>query len=343
MAFDIKHGLFKLNIIDHHAILGVAINADPKQIRLKYLKTAHKLHPDTCKNLDKAGKKLASKLLSHMINPAYEQLSRKTSYLEHQLVLTQIGKRLAENRERINLVTEFGKQLLESGDKFELLYPKLLKTLAQEQYASLELATEKIALISELNLAYLMLQHRKAVNREDMAKAKSSAPQPKAQSKTQPQPKPQPQPQASARSQKKQVKQSQQPKATSSPIASDAPDPKLRIASYIRRAKKYMEQKNFIKAIAELKDALKIDPNDSTVHALLGKIYLCQQQLTMAKIHLKKAEQANPRDPIVVESKKELDKIIKQKERNNARSRSNSRNKSTNSGFLGGLFGSKNK
>nr|MDJ0649140.1 molecular chaperone DnaJ [Xenococcaceae cyanobacterium MO_188.B19] len=89
----------------------------------------------------------------------------------------------------------------------------------------------------------------------------------------------------------------------------------------------------------------------STVHALLSKIYLRQQQLTMAKIHLKKAEQANPRDPLVVEIKKELDKILKQKDRDNSRkgnssgSKSNntSGNKSSNSRFLGGLFGSKKK
>ncbi len=338
MAFDIKHGLFKLNITDHHAILGVAIDADPKQIRLKYLKTARKLHPDTCRNPDEAGKKLASKLLSRMINPAYEQLSRKNSYLEHQLVLTQIGKRLAENRDRINLVTEFAKQLLESGDKFELLYPKLLKTLVQEQYNSLELATDKIALISELNLAYLMLQHRKAANRDQIstAQASPSTSQPKSQSKPSP------------TSQSKPVEPAQSaPSAT----PSDPTDPKVRVASYIRRAKKYLEQANLVRAIAELKDGLKIAPNDSTVHALLSKIYLRQQQLTMAKIHLKKAEQANPRDPLVVEIKKELDKILKQKDRNNTRkansssSKSNntSGNKSSNSGFLGGLFGSKKK
>ncbi|MDJ0650412.1 MAG: DnaJ domain-containing protein [Xenococcaceae cyanobacterium MO_188.B19] len=339
MAFDIKHGLFKLNITDHHAILGVAIDADPKQIRLKYLKTAHKLHPDTCRNPDAAGKKLASKLLSRMINPAYEQLSRKTSYLEHQLVLTQIGKRLAENSDRINLSTEFAKQLLDSGDKFELLYPKLLKSLAQEQYKSLESATDKIALISELNLAYLMLQHRKGINRGDsITQAQPSAAKSQTQAPAS----------ASSTSQTKPVKK---PQATPNPTNSEPPDPKVRVASYIRRAKKYMEQKNLVRAIAELKDGLKIDPNNSTVHALLSKIYLRQQQLTMAKIHLKKAEQANSKDPLVGESKKELDKMLKQKERDNARkgkssgrkSSKTSGNKPGNSGFLGGLFGSKNK
>lgn len=338
MAFAIKHGLFKLNITDHHAILGVSINAEPKEIRLKYLKTAQKLHPDTCKNPDEAAKRLANKLLSRMINPAYEQLSRKTSYLEHQLVLTQIGKRLAENSDRLNFATESAKKLLDSGDKFQLMYPKLLKSLTQEQYKSVELATDKIALISELNLAYLMLQHRKGVNRDNIVTAKPSS------STTQSPPK-------TATNTSTQSTSSKSTLNSSTPSASEPPDPKLRVASYTRRAKTYMKQNNLIQAIAELKDGLKIDPNNSTAHALLGKIYLLQQQLTMAKIHIKKAEQSNPRDPVVLETKKALDKMLKEKERKNGNRTQTSRNNNANqpadragnNGFLGGLFGSKNK
>ncbi len=182
MAFAIKHGLFKLNITDHHAILGVSLDDDPKKIRLKYLKTAHKLHPDTCKS-DAAEKKLASQLLSRLVNPAYEQLSRKNSYLEHQLVLTQIGKRLAEKSDRVNFATKPAKELLASGDKFELVYQKLLKSLVQEQYKSLDSAVNKIALISELNLAYLMLQHSRGINQDQVATANSKPPVAKPEAK----------------------------------------------------------------------------------------------------------------------------------------------------------------
>ena len=331
MAFVIKHGLFRLNITDHHAILGVAINADPKEIRLKYLKTAHKLHPDTCRKADAAEKKLAGKLLSQMINPAYEQLSRKNSYLEHQLVLTQIGKRLAEKRDKVNLSTEYAKQLVEAGDQFELLYPKLLDSLVKEQYTSLESATKTIGLISELNLAYLMLQHSKAINRSQVATEKPPAPQPASQPQSPPPP----------------TAEKVPPKSTPTPPKPEAPDPQVRVASYIRRAKQYMEQDNLMGAIAELKDALKIDPNHGTVHALLGKIYLRQEQLTMAKIHVKKAAQANPKDPDVMESKKELDKVLKQRDRtSNSSGKKNaktSESKSSNSGIFGSLFGAKKK
>ncbi len=331
MTFVIKHGLFRLNIPDHHAILGVAINADPKKIRLKYLKIAHKLHPDTCRKADVGEKKLAAKLLSEMINPAYEQLSRKNYYLEHQLVLTQIGKRLAEKKEKVNLSTEYAQQLVEAGEQFKRVYPKLLESLVKEQYKSLASATKTIGLISELNLAYLMLQQSQAINRSQVPTEKSPAPQPPSQPQSPPSP----------------TAEKVPPKSTPTPPKPEAPDPQARVASYIRRAKQYIEQDNLMGAIAELKDALKIAPNHGTVHALLGQIYLRQEQLTMAKIHVKKAVQANPKDFEVIESKKELEKVLKQRERNAKSSASHktktSESKSTNSGIFGSLFGSKKK
>ncbi|HHP7231208.1 MAG TPA: DnaJ domain-containing protein [Xenococcaceae cyanobacterium] len=321
MAFAIKHGLFKLNITDHHAILGVPLNADPKEIRLKYLKIAHKLHPDTCK-VDKNQKKLANKFLSRLVNPAYEYLSKKNFYAEHQLILTQIGQQLAKKSHKITLASESARKLAQAGDKFELVYLKLLNSLVQEQYESLNSALDKIAIISELNLVYLMLQQSREVDLSQPEMTAKSA-------------------SASATAKPTVTK----PPATPTPKPPEPPSPELRVASYVRRAKEYMGKGNLIQAIAELKDALKIDPNNAKVHGLLGKIYLRQEQLTMAKIHLKKAEQANPREPIVIEGKKELDKILNQKNNHSKSSKntSTSSNKSTNSGIFGSLFGTKKK
>ncbi|MDJ0747565.1 MAG: tetratricopeptide repeat protein [Xenococcaceae cyanobacterium MO_167.B27] len=332
MSFAIKHGLFKLNIIDHHAILGTALNANPKEIRLKYLKIAHKLHPDTCKG-DNEHKKLASKLLSRLVNPAYESLSNKNSYAEHQLILTQIGQRLVEKKDRITFASESAQQLLQAGDKLELVYHKLLKSLSQEQYNSLESVTKKIALISELNLVYLMLQQSRTMiltQKPQMTEKSATSQSPKSPTSR------------------------KAPTQPSPPQTSEKPEPpktQLRVASYIRRAKEYTEKGNWLQAIAELKDGLKIDPNNSTIHALLGKIYLRQQQLTMAKIHIKKAEQVNPKDPIVIESKKELDQLLKHKNRQNtgagksskSRNTNTSESKLSNSGIFRSLFGAKKK
>ena len=78
-----------------------------------------------------------------------------------------------------------------------------------------------------------------------------------------------------------------------------------------------MEKNSFAMAISELRGALKIDPNHSTCHGLLGKAYLQQNQPTMAKVHMNKAWNSNPKDPVAIECKKLLDKHNPDFEQNN--------------------------
>ena len=343
MSFAIKHGLFKLKITDRHAILGVPLDADGKQIRLRYLKIAQQLHPDTCKS-DEAKKELASQILSKLVNPAYEELSRKNSSAEHQLVLTQIGKHLAEKKDNINLDFESARELMKAGDKVELLYLKQINNLAKEQYKSLEEITNTIAQISELNLVYLMLKYNRGLNREDNQISKTTT----AQTKTVPPKPPAKSPQRSSPPQAKTATPKPPPPPTPAPRKiKDEPTPQSRIDSYIRRAQQYIDKKEFDRAIKELRDALKIDPNYCTSHALLGKAYLLKQQLTMAKVHINRAYQANPNDPIAIESKKQLDKLTAKQ--NKSKSSSSDHNKKAHSksrnsgGFFSGIFGVRKK
>ena len=325
MSFAIKNGLFKLNITDYHAILGVPLNADTKQIRLQYLKIAQKLHPDTCK-ADKHKKQLASDLLSKLVNPAYKQISKKNSYAEYQLVLTQIGNRLAEQADRVTIASEAARELLQSGNKLELVYNKLVKNLVKEQYKSLDEATNYIAQLSELNLVYLMLTQGQTARREKSPSVKTiksqSEPKVKSPNKTNPSP--------------------------DSQENNDELVSKSRIDSFIRRAQEYMAKNSFAMAISELRGALKIDPNHSTCHGLLGKAYLQQNQLTMAKVHINKAWNANPKDPVAIECKKLLDKLNKNSNKSKSKSSTSgfgdkSQAKSTSGGIFGGLFGTKKK
>ena len=327
MPFAIKHGLFKLNIIDCHAILGLPINADTKQIRVRYLKIAQKLHPDKCK-ADDTQKKLASDILSKLVNPAYKQLSSKNSYAEHQVVLTQLGQRLAQQADKVTVGSEIARDLLKSGNKIELVYNKLVQKLVKEQYQSLEKITNYIAQLSELNLVYLMLTQGQKTQ-----SAKSVPVASKRQAPAKPQENP------------AQNKNSQETK--------NEVKPQSRIDSYIRRAKEYMTKGSFAMAISELRAALKIDPNHSTCHGLIGKAYLHQNQLTMAKVHINKAWAANSKDPVAIEAKQLLDKLNKtQSKKSSNRSKlkssastSNHRSqaKSGNSSLFGSLFGAKKK
>ncbi|MEL6929189.1 MAG: J domain-containing protein, partial [Cyanobacteria bacterium J06600_6] len=168
MSFAIKQGLFKLNIIDHHAVLGVSLDADPKQIRLRYLKIAQKLHPDKCRS-EPAKARTAGQILSKLVNPAYEQLSRKNAFAEHQLVLTQVGKRLAENKDKVIVKSKLAQELLKAGHGAELVYPNFLKKLTVDQYQVLAQSGELIEAISELNMVYIMLKSDRGINRSQVA------------------------------------------------------------------------------------------------------------------------------------------------------------------------------
>jgi curved DNA-binding protein CbpA len=333
MSFAIKHGLFKLNITDHHAILGVSLDAEPKQIRLQYLKIAQKLHPDKCR-LDTARMKIAGDILSKLVNPAYEQLSRKNAFAEHQLILTQIGKRLAENKNKISVKSQPAQELLNVVGSAELVYPKLLKKLAAEQYKSLERATAEIEVISELNMIYLMLQGDRTVNRSISQMTPKPSQEKVAQNKVT-------------------VAQSKTTATQSSvsPAIAKVEEPAIesRVTTFVNRAQQYISRGEFDQAIQELKDALRIDPNHGIAHAVMGRAYLHKKQLTMAKVHISKAFQADPHNQIVMDSKKALDKLTKANDKSktsnpgDAGKSPNKNSNSGNSGFFSGFFGSKKK
>jgi curved DNA-binding protein CbpA len=332
MSFKIKHGLFRANIPDHHAILGVSLNADSKVIRLQYLRIAQKLHPDTCK-ANTEEKKMASQMLSRLVNPAYEQLSNKSHFAEHQLILTQIGKRYAEKSDRMTVASEPAKKLLLAERNLDRVYNQLLQELTAEQYQNIDKVLARIAMISELNLVYLMLTHQQGINREEKVVKRNASQLPDLPKATQPQAKTQTQAET-----KTETSNRQKP-----PI--EEPSLESKVASYLRRAKEYIAKGNFNDAVLELKDALRIDPNHSTCHALMGQVYLRQNQVTMAKVHISKAEKANPQDPTVIHSKEELEKLTRKQQSNSHKSSTkNSDNKKSNdSGFFSGFFGPKKK
>ncbi|NJK57763.1 MAG: DnaJ domain-containing protein [Pleurocapsa sp. SU_5_0] len=321
MSFAIKQGLFKLNITDHHAILGVSIDAEPKQIRSQYLKIAQQLHPDKCRS-DPAKARTAEQILSRLVNPAYEQLSRKSAFAEHQLVLTQIGKRLAGNKNNLPVKSQLAQELLKAGDGAELVYLKLLKQLTAEQYKSLSQSGELIEAISELNLVYLILKSDRGINRRPVQATPAIAPPSKVDATT--------------------------AAPSASPPAAE-PTVDSRINAFIDRAQQYISKGEFDQAIQELKDALRINPNHGVTHAVMGRAYLHKKQLTMAKVHIDKAVQAEPHNEVVMESKKVLDKLIRVANQSKTShpgsdgKAADKNNKPGNSGFFSGFFGAKKK
>jgi len=297
MFFKVRIGLFKLDIIDHHAILGLPVNVPPKQIRLRALKIVQRLHPDTCKSETTEEKELANQLLSRLVNPSYQELFQDKSRAEHQLLLNQLGKRLATEEKILTLVGEPAKELNQAKSNVDAIYQKLVDAIAADQYSNLGEALNKIGMLSELNLVYLT------------KKAGEVQPQSVVQN-------------SHAVSVGTRVASTPKP-TDDGPLSGPLSAPlsgSLRqransgekkgspVETYIRRAQEYLEKNKFNEARLELQDAIKLDPKNSLCPSLMAQVYLKQNQMGMARVYLKKALEINPSDPIALQIKPEIDK-----------------------------------
>ena len=155
MSFNIERGLFKFDFFDHHAVLGIPVNADVNEVRKRYIKITRNLHPDTIKGASEAEKKLANQLLSKLVNPAYEQLSQNNR--DYAVNLGHLGRRLAGEKSKVPLTSDAAQKLSKAGLNLDNSYKNLVQNLATKQYDSLDKVLDNIAQISELNMVYLML------------------------------------------------------------------------------------------------------------------------------------------------------------------------------------------
>ena len=283
MSFQLERGLFRLDFIDHHAILGAPIGAEIKDIRKRYLKIARRLHPDSCASESDTDKQRASELLSKLVNPAWEKLSQERDRAEYTILLNLKGQQALRQQAELELGA-LAKQLAEASS-FDHFYITSLKSLNEKQYEHLDQTIELTAQISELNLVYLMrkeskgeaiTQPKKTIFTGSNLPDSSQAPPQKTAQKAAP------------------------------PPPAQRPTESL-VDQYYRRAETMVGKNNFAQAILELRDALQMEPNSSRCHSLMGMVYLKQNQATMAKIHFNKALQLDPQDAMALEGKQKLE------------------------------------
>lgn len=319
MAFQIARGLFLLDFIDHHAILGVPVGAEIKDIRKRYLKIARRLHPDSAASETDAARQQASELLSKLVNPAWEKLSQERDRSEYMIVLKLKGQQALGQQSDLVLGT-LAKQLSTATNP-DHFYTTSLKDLAERQYEQLDQTVELTAQLSELNLVYLMRKEAKGElktgEKKPLPSSSSEAIPPTARSKT--------------------------------PVAAPPPPRESQADQYYRRAESFAARNNFAQAILELREALQADPNNSRCHSLMGMIYLKQNQGTMAKIHFNKALQLNPQDTMAHEGIQRLEQSQANKPTGSTTKAGASKESSGKKpddkagGGLFGLFGGKKK
>ena len=308
MSYKIDSGLFLFDFTDHHAVLGVPVDADFKEIRKRYLQIARRLHPDTCQAASVVDKQQANSLLSKLVNPAYEKFSIERNRAEYVVLLREMSKRLRQEAASIQLTSELSQQLKQSND-IDRVYRTTINQLAQKQYQSLEQVMALIAQISELNMVYLL--HKGGSRLRSPASIPAINPNVDAQ----------------------------QP-----PLGQ--PEPESVVEPYLRRAQTLIEKNVFAGARVELQDALKLEPNNSRCHSLMGLVYLKQNLTAMAKVHINKALQLDPKDELALKIKPLLDKLAQTSaSQSNSTKTSGSQQsaESKNGGLFGGLFGGKKK
>jgi curved DNA-binding protein CbpA len=317
MSIKIERGLFKFDSIDYHAVLGVPVDADVKEIRKRYLKIARRLHPDSCASASAEEKQLASDLLSKLVNPAYEKLSQERTRTEYLIVLSQMGKRLVQESTSVDLSSEPARQLAGSPN-VDQLYRSMIIKIAETQYDSLTKVVQIIGYVSEINLVYLMRTAGKKF-------ADKATPSPVSNKATQ--------------------TNSDNTQATVIQTALNKEE--ASISNYLRRAQELMNKNQFAQARIELQDAIKLAPNNSRCHSLIGVVYLKQNQTTMAKVHFDRALQLDPNDQMACEGKRKIEQLLGQKTgaavKTTPPTQASKQPEKSGGGLFGGLFGGKKK
>lgn len=314
MAPNIEQGLFKFDFTDHHAVLGVPLDATASDVRKRYLKISRRLHPDSCRNEPEQVKQEASQLFAKLVNPAYEQLFADQTRAEHNALLSRISKRLIQEKDKVQIQSDLAKKLMKAGN-IEQEYKTALQSLIEKQYESIDKVLENIAQISELNLVYL----QRKVGQGSNNRPAQAAPQAASTAGVTGNSTTKPGTGAMSFAEKKVEK-----------VENSAAE------TYCRRAEEYLEKNVMAKAILELKDALKMEPNSSRCHGLLAIAYFRQDQMTMAKIHMNQAFKLNPEEPKALEVKKMMEKMV-----DKAAAAAKKKQAEKSSGGLFGLFGKK--
>jgi len=264
---------------DPYAVLGVAVTADERQILNRYHVLAKKLHPDRYNSSDNLEKKLAIEIFTRLINPAYEKLKQKQQ--RHHILELLRAEGLARKKQAKAVQNSVAEELMAmSAREAELFYQEAIASYAQAQYQSLHNSHQITRQILILNLAYLCLHKTEPMILQVHPPVK-------------PQEKPQP---------------------VEVQVQQITPTEKINVKPAVinyaqrhyQRAIQYAKQGQWTLAVQELRDAIKIEPNNGDYYALLGFVHLRQNLPGMAKVYIRQALKLNPQQQLALNYAKHL-------------------------------------
>lgn len=262
---DIFPELINLVEVDPFAPLGISVSADEKRIIKRYRQVAKQLHPDALTGIsDGIDPAIAAQVIARIVNPSYQKLKHEKIRRE-SLTTIRFHVRHLDRTQKLIPTFQNAQQLAQvAHDEVDIFYEQALSKLADSQFQTLDNLHLHTLEISQLNLVYLRCKMESSVIRSKRTGLIVNAATPTA---------------ASAPT----VGHT----ATTSAVYS--PPEESYAQKHTTRAKTYLSQQNYDMAVQELREALKISPQDPELHSMLGQAYYKQKLTGMAKIHFRQA------------------------------------------------------
>lgn len=262
-------------LTDPYAVLGLSVAADERRVLKRYRAIAKLLHPDSLAAADPATKALATQLFARLVNPAYQRLKQEKERAD-AMALLRIRIRQMNRDGGFFPTGSIAQQLLKSPlQGIDIFYEQSVAELSEIQYQEFEQFESITQQLADLNLTYLYLKMGEPVIREKRTGIVVA-----------PQTKP--------------TQFAPNPQETTEVAVNYA-------QRHYYRAQEYAKKANWVQVVAELRDAIRLEPNRAEYHSLLAKAYLMQNLSGMAKVHFRQALKFNPKDPLALQYAEYLD------------------------------------
>ena len=254
---------------DPYAVLGISVAADDQRILKRYRQLAKQLHPDLQYQEISDQQQFVKLVLPKLVNPAYQRLKHDKSRNE-VLATLRFKVRKLTREHQLKPQSNSGQKLLTIPEaEVDLFYEQAVEQLCAQQFVSIDNFVTTAELLAELNLVFLQRKMGEPVIREKRGRSDGSF-----QSNGLP-----------------------HTIAGSRPGTGRHPQKTMPNAT-VNAPQDYLKQRNAAAAIQELKDALKLDPQNSDYHCLIGQAYLLNKLPGMAKVHLKQALRLDPHSTV---------------------------------------------
>ncbi|MBE8999831.1 DnaJ domain-containing protein [Nostoc sp. LEGE 12447] len=258
-------------LCDPYAVLGISVIADDRQIFKRYHTLAKLLHPDRHAKNCNPDQKLATAIFSHLINPAYQQLKHRQKRLI-AIAMLRSDARVLEQKP-LSSQSAIAQEIMKmSTPEAELFYEEAIACYAEAQYKSLDQFYQVTQQITILNLVYLRL------HKPDLFLPQKAVPI----------------------ISEVEVNQVELTLTDVKPVLTNYSQ------RHYQRAIEYVRLGKWTIAVQELRDAIKLEPNNSDYYALLGLVHLKQKFMGMARVYICQALKLNPKNSLALKYAPEL-------------------------------------